>query len=327
MKTKVSIIVPVYNVEKYIEKCLDSLINQSYKNVEIVVINDGSTDNSINIIMDKYNSNDRIYIYNKKNGGLSSARNLGLDKATGDYLLFVDSDDWLELDCVEKLVDVIESQNADIIEFGYKMVSDCKELSSTRFTTRVFESNNSILEEFFFGTQIIDIVCNKIYKKKLFDNVRFVEGKIHEDYMITPELLYNCNKFIIVDHVFYNYYQRSDSITQKPFSEKNFDRIFAGKHVADFCKKNINQFYEIALIRIGFICIYLYKHLLDSSKQIKKEEYIKYKKRISNEYIEIYKKMSNSLSLKKLPIYKRIMFKMFKYSKNLTVGIYRLLRS
>lgn len=324
---KVSIIVPVYNVEKYVEKCLDSLINQSYKNIEILVVNDGSTDNSVKIIEQKYNSNSNIHLYNKDNGGLSSARNFGLNKAKGDYILFVDSDDWLERNCVEELVHIIENKKADIVEFGYKMVSDNKVLSSTIFTENVIISKDKILEEFFFGNQIVDIICNKIYNKKLFINLKFVEGRIHEDYMMTPKLLYRCNKLVIINQVFYNYYQRNDSITQKPFSEKNFDRIFAGRYVADFCKQNINKFYEIALIRIGFICIYLYKHLMDSSATIKKADYIRYRNIIFNEFLEIYKNVKKSYSLKRLPIYKRIMFKLFRYNKKITMSIYRLLRS
>lgn len=327
MNIKISIIVPVYNVEKYVDRCLDSLINQSYKNIEIIIVNDGSTDNSMKVVEKKYKNNDKIRIYDKKNGGLSSARNYGLGKATGDYYLFVDSDDWLELNCIEELVNIIKKGNADIIEFGYKLVSDNSVLSTAKFENCEIEPKENILGEFFFGTQIIDIVCNKIYNKNLFIDLRFVEGKIHEDYMITPELLFKCNKIVIIDKVFYNYYQRSDSITQKPFSEKNFDRIFAGKHVADFCNKNIPDYYEIALIRIGFICIYLYKHLMDSSKIISKCDYKKYKEKIIYEYNNIYKMVYRSQSLNKLPFYKRIMFVMFKYNMKLTVGIYRLLRS
>ena len=327
MKAKVSVIIPVYNVEKYVLRCLDSIVNQTYSNVEIIVINDGSTDNSINVIKNKYGKNDKLKIFNKKNGGLSSARNIGLNQATGNYILFVDSDDWLEINCVSELIDEAKSGNADIIEFGYRTISDKGELNSIKFNNSVISSKEKILEEFFFGNQIVDIVCNKLYKKELFDNKRFLEGKIHEDYIITPELLYNCKKISIVDKIFYNYYQRSDSITQKAFSEKNFDRFFAGRHVAEFCKANIPQFYDISLVRIGFISIYLYNHLIDSSKMIKKIDFFKYEKRIISEYNDVYKEIVKSNSFKKLPIYKKIMFKLFRYNKRVTVKIYKLLRS
>ena len=118
---KVSVIVPVYNVEKYIRQCLESIINQTYKNLEIIVVNDGTKDNSMKIV-EEYLSDERIKVINKENGGIASARNRGIDEATGEYISFVDSDDWLELNTYEKLVEIIVDE--DIIVFNYNRVDD-----------------------------------------------------------------------------------------------------------------------------------------------------------------------------------------------------------
>ena len=323
MNYKVSIIVPVYNVEKYIARCLDSIINQSYDNIEIIVVNDGSTDNSLDIIKKNYSSYNKVFIFNKTNGGLSSARNFGLKKISGDYVLFVDSDDWISQNCVELLMNEIETSKADIVEFGYELVFDNKKSDVITFAAQKIEGNKNILEEFFYGTQITDIVCNKIYRKSLFDNVEFVEGRIHEDYMIMPKLLFSCKKISIIEESLYFYYQRDDSITQKPFSDKNFDRLFAGDYVINFCKENAQEFYDISLIRKGYICIYMYNQLLISSLS---DNYINYKRNIVEEFNNIYIKTFRSKSLKKLPFAKRMLFKMFWLNKTITIHIYRFLR-
>jgi len=139
MNELISIIVPIYNVEIYLEKCLNSIINQTYKNIEILLINDGSSDNSLRICKKYQKKDKRIVLINKKNGGLSSARNAGIDKASGNYLLFIDSDDYIEIDMIEKLYNNIKSNNADISICNFfitKKNKDRKNKSCKNFTVR-----------------------------------------------------------------------------------------------------------------------------------------------------------------------------------------------
>ena len=325
MNCMISVIVPVYNVEKYVERCIDSIMNQTYKNIEVIVVDDGSTDKSLEIIKNKYKKNKKISIYHKSNGGLSSARNYGLEKCNGEYIAFIDSDDWIDPDCIEKVVKCIQVNDfPEIVEFGYRKVNDNIVIEEKKLNNNVYKETN-ILDEYFYGNQIVDIVCNKFYKKDLFESVRFVEQRIHEDYMIMPELLYKSKKICTIHDVFYNYYERDNSITKSRFKEKNFDRIYAGNYVIDFCKKNIPQYTDIAKIKCEFICIYMYSDLISSNRYLKKI-YKSFKKRIAIEYNKLYYETIKTKSFKKLPFHKKMMIKLFKYNKYATVKIYKVLR-
>ncbi len=327
MGLKISIIVPIYNIEKFVSRCLDSIINQTYKDFEIIIVNDGSTDNSGKIAKEyKEKYDDKIIYIEKSNGGLSSARNVGIENASGKFIMFVDGDDWIECRCIETLINYIElNKNLDIVEFGYRSVNDYKVISEIKFKEKLIKNRNNVLNEYFFESEIVDMVCNKIYKKRLFEGIRFVEGKIHEDYMITPELLLKAEKILIVKEVFYNYYQRINSITNSNFTEKKLDRLFAGEYVVKFCKKNIIQFEDIAKIKFAFICIYAYNELIKSHNLSKKEKR-RYKKIILDRFIALYKSIRHCESFYKIAIYRRYFLILFKINKTLSLFVYTVLR-
>ena len=169
---KISVIIPVYGVEKYIRKCLESVVNQTYKNLEIIVVNDGTKDNSMEIVKE-YLEDKRIVIINKENGGISSARNAGLKIATGDYISFVDSDDWLELDLYKKLM--IDLNDEDIIIFNYKVIDNknLKVLKEKKF----FNYNRSLKTKRNMGGEyLFDIepyVWNKLFKRKFIEDYKY----------------------------------------------------------------------------------------------------------------------------------------------------------
>lgn len=215
MDSLVSIIIPVYNVEKYLAQCIDSVLNQTYRNIEIIIVNDGSTDRS-NEVIDRYAKLDnRIIVINKKNGGLSEARNYGLDRAAGKYVMFVDSDDYIETDMAEYLLKTIKQADARIAVCGYRVVDEDgvtlpdwetfpeEKAVSSRDFWKVYHE-----EAYIYGV----VAWNKLYHKSVFDRIRFPVGKIHEDEFVLHKLLHGADRIACCPAKKYNYRQRKGSI-------------------------------------------------------------------------------------------------------------------
>ncbi len=214
---KISVIVPVYNVEKYLNKCLTSLIKQTYKNFEIIVINDGSIDNSLAICNKYANKYDNVKVYDYKNAGVAHARNVGIKKATGDYLLFVDSDDYIDEKLLENLNEFLKKNDCDIVCFDmYKVVNN---------VNTYYHTSNSLVKDNIKRYIIGDSgPCNKLIKKKLFNNLKFMEKIYYEDLATMPILALYTNKIEFLEEPLYYYVQRDNSIMhQKKFSEKLLD--------------------------------------------------------------------------------------------------------
>ena len=212
---KVSIIVPVYNVESYLKRCLESIINQTYKNIEIILIDDGSTDNSSSICDNYQEIDKRIKVIHQKNMGLSSARNKGLEIATGDYIWFIDSDDYIELNSLEVIIPYLKKY--DIVVFNYN------EIINKKITKiKSFYNYNDIETKYLLSH------CNawnKIYKRELFNNNLFPEKHIYEDLYLIPTLILKTNKIVFLDKYLYNYVQRNNSL--KNSANNTLDRIYA----------------------------------------------------------------------------------------------------
>jgi glycosyltransferase involved in cell wall biosynthesis len=234
MDFKISVIVPIFNVEKYLYKCIDSIINQTYASLEIILIDDGSTDNC-GVICDDYSLKDnRIKIIHKQNGGLSDARNAGLDVATGNYISFIDSDDYIHKRFYETLINLIVKYNADIAQCEYSNIyeEDTNNFSNDKFNINeritVLYNNNSALNNLFNENYINTVVVwNKLYKRELFKNIRYPKGKVHEDEYTTYRVLFNTKKMILTRKRMYYYVQRSTSIMGKGFSIKHLDKLDA----------------------------------------------------------------------------------------------------
>lgn len=217
----ISIVVPVYNAETYLSRCIDSILSQTYKNLEIILIDDGSTDSSQEICRIYRNKDNRVKVIHQKNKGVSAARNRGLFHAAGDYLGFVDADDWIEPDMYRTLYELINVYNSDIAICGhsiiyptYKKISDCSD--------RIVElGREEFLKEVFVGS-LKGFIWNKFFKKNLFKRLMFPED-IHygEDmYIISEILLKDGIKSVYSSKPLYNYFQNDDSITNN--IEKNF---------------------------------------------------------------------------------------------------------
>lgn len=225
MKYKISIIVPIYKVEDYIDRCVMSLIKQTYKNIEIILVDDGSPDNCP-LICDKYEQLDsRIIVIHKKNGGLSDARNEGIKKATGDYIMFVDSDDYIELDSCKKFMDIIGDKDIDIVIGNARIIHNEEETymkHSIEMTNGVLDGKEYLKSELKSNSMFMAVWLN-IYKRKFLigNNLKFETGLLHEDEEFTPRVFLKAEKVIGTNCIFYNYIIRDDSITTKKDLSRN----------------------------------------------------------------------------------------------------------
>ncbi|HEM2541092.1 TPA: glycosyltransferase [Streptococcus suis] len=222
---KISIIVPIYNVEQYLSKCIDSIVNQTYKHIEILLVNDGSTDNSEEICLAYAKKDSRIRYYKKENGGLSDARNYGIERAKGEFLAFIDSDDFIDQEFIQRLYEAIVSENALVAVSGYDRVDasghflKAETLPTNQAVLSGREVCKKLLEE--DGHRFV-VAWNKLYKKELLEGLRFEKGKIHEDEYFTYRLLYALEKVAVVQECLYHYVDREDSITTSDMTDHRF---------------------------------------------------------------------------------------------------------
>lgn len=275
---KISIIVPVYNVEKYLSNCINSILNQTFKDFELILINDGSTDNSLDICKYYKNIDNRIFIIDKENGDVSSARNVGLDIAKGEYIGFVDSDDYIHPQMYEILYNQIIKNQADISMCEFKRIYEFnkKELSNKDILNQEIEILNNKEAVFKLAEDnsvVYVVVWNKLYKKNLFNNIRFKEGIIHEDQYIMHRLLYNIDKLVYVKEKLYFYLQRKESIMHSKLGIDQVDYLLA-------YSDRIRFFDEKKLINLKEKCEYVYLSNILKNYHILDEWYSNHKKLI-----------------------------------------------
>ena len=228
-KVKISVIVPIYNVEKYLKKCLDSIINQTFKEFEIILVDDGSTDNSEMICKEYRRKDSRIVYLKKNNGGLSDARNYGLDYANGEYVAFIDSDDYLEKNFLEFLYRAIRTSKSEVAVCGFVIeYEDEKNLQDVSLhEDNVTITGKDLLHrvmKYKDGYSYV-VAWNKLYKRELFDNIKFAKGKVYEDEWINYPLFWNVDKVYLLDKKLYHYVQRTGSIKNSRMSLKKIESM------------------------------------------------------------------------------------------------------
>lgn len=255
----ISVIVPIYNVEKYLKNCLDSILNQTYKNLEIILCDDGSTDTCPKICDEYAKKDSRIKVIHKKNGGLSDARNAGLEIATGEYITFVDSDDFLFSDMIEILYKLCEKYKA---EFSMCQCVHCKESDMILSVQKpinpieneeVFEKNEK-MEAYLLSRKIDTVAWKKMYERNLFKNLRFPKGKLHEDTFIMHLLIDRANRVAITNAYGYVYRINSQSIMNSSFSVKRLASIEAHIVKKDFIEKKYPELYVEACAELIYAC-------------------------------------------------------------------------
>ena len=221
-RPRVSIIIPVYKVEDYLRRCVDSAINQSYKNIEVVLVDDGSPDSCPKICDDYAVEDQRIRVIHKNNGGLSSARNAGLDYGLeGEYVTFLDGDDWLENDTIEYCINLIDTYNVDVVQYQcHETPVYITNVKQAKEKITVFEGK-SILEKYLLDEAYS--VCMSLFRRDLFKGLRFREGKINEDIDIKYKVLQKSNRMAYSNQKKYYYFQTGNSISMGGLKKKDFD--------------------------------------------------------------------------------------------------------
>lgn len=228
---KVSVIVPVYNVENYLAKCLDSLVNQTLQEIEILVINDGSKDNSQQVIDDfsqKYPH--KIKAYQKENGGLSDARNFGLDRASGEFIGFVDSDDYVGETMFEEMYHLAKKHSAEMVICNLQKVDEHGNITQKLTQIPNMPEKIDLREHFSVFSDLSYFACNKLFSRELFQEKRFKKGVHFEDIQLVPQLLLECKTLAQTQNYHYQYLERTDSIT-KTHTEKGLDILLAVEEV------------------------------------------------------------------------------------------------
>ena len=292
---KISVIIPVYNVEKYLSRCLESVINQTYENLEIILINDGSKDRS-GLICDYYVKKDnRIKVFHQENQGLSAARNKGIEVASGEYIGFLDSDDYIEKDMYQILFSNAIKYDADITACSSKIM-----LLNGKVKLGESDGNILVLNKFEAVAEIINkidgAVWNKLYKSNLIKSLKFERGKVHgEDLYFQFQCLTRCNKVVYVNSCKHNYIKRCNSITTSTFSERIFDQVYFKDLIYDLIDKEFKE-YRITAKKWCFnarmnVCR---KFILANKSKIYKKIIEEYK-----EFCVInYKEIKSNLSIK-----------------------------
>ena len=237
MNAKISVIIPIYKVEQYLDECVESVVNQTYTNLEIILVDDGSPDHCPELC-DRWAEKDaRIKVIHKENGGLSDARNAGIDVAVGDYIGFVDSDDWIKTDMYEKMLQALIKENADICACN---ILSCYEDRQIGWGSSDYFVGNSeqILSRLYDDSRYPVSAWNKLYKKKCWETLRFPKGKICEDAFTTYRLVHEADRIVQISEPLYCYRIRPQSIMTSTFSKKRMDEEEAWRTNYEFVRDN-----------------------------------------------------------------------------------------
>lgn len=277
-KDLISVIVPVYKVEKYLEKCIESIIKQTYTNLQIILVDDGSPDNCGKICDEYAKKDSRIEVIHKINGGLSDARNVGINRANGRYIGFVDSDDYIKEDMYEKLINLIKEYDADISICNLYDVIDGNECIRNKENGIREYSRIDILKEILLDKNIQSYAWNKLYKKELFDEIKYPIGKKYEDIGTTFYLFEKCNKIVVTSEPEYYYLKRADSLVNNVTESTILDytEIIIQRYL--YIKQNIKELRK-------YNNYYLAKTLITAHNDIENLE------NISEEMQQRYKKL------------------------------------
>lgn len=274
MTDLISIVIPVYNVENYIERCLESVIKQTYKNIEIILVNDGSTDKSGEICRKYAQSDSRIKVIEKENGGLSSARNAGIDAANGKYITFVDSDDFVCKSYVRYLYSMLIEAGADISMCGYLKVegNTIPDIKLKHKCTCL--AGQKALLALLYQRGISSSAWAKMYKLSLWNEIRFPEGMLHEDVAVMYRIFRKVSSVVCISDRLYYYYQRPGSIVNSSFNKRRMDYVKHTKKCMNEMMNVSNKLYKAAVSRHFSACFELLVLIFGQSQYRREIEYL-----------------------------------------------------
>lgn len=264
---KVSIVVPMYNVSNYLKRCLESILNQTYQNIEVIAIDDGSTDDTLKIANEFEKKDSRLRVLSQENKGLSEARNVGIENSNGEYIFFVDSDDWLENEIIEKLVDYSNNNNLDIACCGINQFTSTQVIKKGVNSNLILSGEEAVSSYFQSKFNMEPMVWNKLYKSRIFDILKFEKGKLHEDKFFTPKALFLSNYVGFIPYLGYNYeMEREGSITNKKLTIRNLDGLEANLNNSEYFERNSSFKFSRMSLRKYYLDLMLYYCLYEKSQ-------------------------------------------------------------
>lgn len=286
MKTLISVIVPVYKVENYLPKCIESILNQTYDNFELVLVDDGSPDNCGNICEEYAKKDNRIKVIHKKNGGLSDARNVGIEKATGKYITCIDSDDYVDKEYLNNFYKILENQECDLIITGIIDYYDNGQKVEATYSDEFEVLNKETIYKRMLLQDGMDVNATaKLYKKEIFDNIKYPVGELYEDIKIIYDIVDKADTIVFSKYKGYFYLQREDSIMYSNMSARKLVLLDNIENLKNLISKNYPNI-ENEVIKRYVYCHYhilgrsIYdKNFKEESKNIRKK-ILKYKKLI-----------------------------------------------
>ncbi|MBO4601339.1 MAG: glycosyltransferase family 2 protein [Bacilli bacterium] len=268
-KPLISVVVPIYNVEEYLDKCVQSIVNQTYKNLEIILVDDGSPDNCPKMCDEWVLKDKRIRVIHKHNGGLSDARNAGIDIAKGEYISFVDSDDYLELSYIDFLYDNLVTYNADI-SMGKQYVRYPKKTFNTGTGDIYVLNSHDCFDKLLYSEDFDVSAWAKLYKTILFNGIRYPKGRLYEDSATTYKLIDKSNIIVLNSKPIYNYIIRNNSISNCIFSEKKMDLITSTNEMCNYITEKYPDLKQGCDRRIMYAYLSTLTQLVKSKKTEKK---------------------------------------------------------
>lgn len=288
MNDLISIVLPIYKVENYIKKCIESVINQTYKNLEIILVDDGSPDNCGKICDEYAQKDDRIKVIHKKKGGLSDARNVGIKSAMGKYIAFIDPDDFVDYNYIKILYKNILETDSDISICSFREIFENEKIefgkinnTNVKSFNKIETFNNLYVDKYALSTVV---AWNKLYNMEIWKDITYPKGKIHEDEFVIHKLIQKSVKVVYTDAVLYYYVQHKNSITGNGYNERTFDKFEAFEQRAEFFLKN--GYLDLYQKCLYSLCLYNRMVYINTNNKMLKKKLKNQFKYISKKYID-----------------------------------------
>lgn len=327
MSKKISVIIPVYNVEKYLRRCVDSVLTQTYENLEVILVDDGSPDGCPQICDEYAQKDSRVRVIHKKNGGLSSARNAALDSGLkGDFVAFVDSDDWIAKDYYKHGIELIEKTGADVLQVDYAIASDEKVSKEDPSVEKVEVLEGKDILQYYLTTSTTTgsySVWRCLFSLNLIGNIRFRDGKINEDIDWKYKVLKRTKKFAVTNRVMCFYYQSGDSISSGGLKRRDFQLREAAEILCDLTADEtygtIRKLGEVKEARTAFSLLSKIAYFGISDTTLDKKQVVR-------ELIEEHRKKYRKLLNAPLPFSRKVLAVLFAINYNFTETVIRLFK-